>query len=157
MEKRIRGGVNVGTSSVLISFMLLCMVCFSALTYVTARSDYALSMQTAQRTKEYYEANRMAELYMTNIEGLLSKHVKTCSDPDEFYSTIPDLFSDNDSITVIEEQNEDNPVFLNYIVPINDTLELHVSLKAHYPDSRDHTVFNIENWNTVSIRQGMTF
>ncbi len=152
MDKKIRGGVNVGTSSVLVSFMLLCMVCFSALTYVTARSDYALSLQTARRTTEYYEANRMAELYMTNIEGLLSKHVKSCSNPAEFYSTIPALFSDNDSVIISEEQSADNPVMLSYVVPINETLELHVSLRAHYPDSEDHTVFSIENWNTVSIR-----
>jgi hypothetical protein len=152
MERKIRGGVNVGTCSVLVSFMLLCMVCFAALTYVSARSDYALSLQTAQRTTEYYEANRMAELYMTNIEGLLSKRVRNCKSADEFYASLPSLFSDNDSITVSGGQTEAEPVLLSYIVPINDTLELHVSLRAHYPDSEDQMIFSIENWNTVSIR-----
>ena len=152
MEKKIRGGVNVGTSSVLVSFMLLCMVCFAALTYVTARSDYALSRQTAQRTTEYYEANRLAELYMTNIEGLLSKRVRSCNNASEFYSSIPALFSDNDSVTVSAEPGADDQVLMSYVVPINENLELHVSLKAHYPDNEDQTVFNIENWNTVSTR-----
>ncbi|MCR5405898.1 MAG: hypothetical protein K6E88_03850, partial [Lachnospiraceae bacterium] len=79
MNKKFKGGVNVGTSSVLVSFVLLCMVSFAALTYLSAHSDYNLSKQTAQRTTEYYEANRMAELYMANIEGLLSKNLKTCN------------------------------------------------------------------------------
>ncbi len=152
MERKIRGGVNVGTRSVLVSFMLLCMVCFAALTYVTASSDYALSLQTAQRTTEYYDANRLAELYMTNIEGLLSKHVKSCTDADEFYSSIPALFSDNDSVTVSVGQEKGDPTLLSYTVPINETLELRVTLNAHFPDIEDHSVFNIESWNTVSIR-----
>ncbi|MBR4720003.1 MAG: hypothetical protein IKP31_07165 [Lachnospiraceae bacterium] len=151
MNKKFRGGVNVGTSSVLVSFVLLCMVSFAALAYLSAHSDYTLSMQTAQRTTEYYEANRIAELYMANIEGLLSKHVKTCRNAGDYYSSIGALFDDNDSVFVSEEEIRDNPVTLSYTVPINDTLELNVTLKAHYPDEDDHSIFTIEGWNTSVI------
>ncbi|MCR5233535.1 MAG: hypothetical protein K6E53_06450 [Lachnospiraceae bacterium] len=153
MKKKVRGGVNVGTSSVLVAFMLLCMVSFAALTYVSAKSDYTLSRQTAERTTQYYEANRLAELYMTNIEGLLSKRVRDCSNAADFYSSIPELFADNDSIMVSEEQYPDNPVTLSYTVPINDTLEIQVSLKTHYPEETDTSLFSIEAWNTVGIMQ----
>ena len=152
MNKNKRGGVNVGTSSVLVSFVLLCMVSFAALTYLSAHSDYNLSQQTAQRTTEYYEANKMAEIYMANIEGLLSKSLKSCRNAGDYYSAIPDLFADNDSVLVSEEENRDNPVTLSYTVPINDTLELNVTLKAHYPDDEDHSLFSIESWNTAAIR-----
>ena len=150
MNKKFRGGVNVGTSSVLVSFVLLCMVSFAALTYLSAHSDYTLSQQAAQRTTEYYEANRMAELYMANIEGLLSKHAKTCHNAGDFYSSISELFSDNESVFVSNEENRDNPVTLSYTVPINDTLTLNVTLKSHYPDDEDHSLFSIECWNTVA-------
>ncbi|MCR5421820.1 MAG: hypothetical protein K6E98_12545 [Lachnospiraceae bacterium] len=151
MKTKLQSAVNVGTTSVLITFMLLCMVCFAALTYISARSDYALSEQIAQRTTEYYEANRLAELYMTNIEGLLSKRVKSCRNATEYYSSIHSLFEDNDSVLVSKEQDQDNPVVLSYSVPINENLELQVSLKTHYPDNSDPSLFNIENWNTVNI------
>lgn len=152
MSKKSRGGVNVGTSSVLVSFVLLCMVSFAALTYLSAHSDYNLSQQTAQRTTEYYEANRMAELYMANIEGLLSKSLKSCHNAGDYYSSIPALFADNDSILVSEEENRLNPVTISYTVPINETLMLNVTLKAHYPDDDDHSIFKIESWNTSANR-----
>lgn len=152
MNKKFRGGVNVGTSSVLVSFVLLCMVSFAALTYLSAHSDYTLSQQTAQRTTEYYEANRMAELYMANVEGLLSKNLKSCHNAGDYYSSIPALFADNDSILVSEEEKKDNPVTISYTVPINDQLMLNVTLKAHYPDDQDHSLFTIEGWNTSAAQ-----
>ncbi len=152
MRKKFHGGVNVGTSSVLVSFVLLCMVCFAALTYLSAHSDYNLSKQTAQRTTEYYEANRLAELYLANIEGLLSKQLKECNNQGDYYSSIPSLFADNDSVMVSEEESRDNPVTLSYIVPINESLHLCVTLKTHYPDEEDHSLFSIESWNTENTQ-----
>jgi hypothetical protein len=152
MNKKFKGGVNVGTSSVLVSFVLLCMVSFAALTYLSAHSDYTLSQQTAQRTTEYYEANRMAELYMANIEGLLSKSLKSCSNAGDYYSSIPALFADNDMILVSNEEKRDNPVTISYTVPINESLELDITLKAHYPDDDDASLFSIESWNTAASK-----
>ncbi len=150
MKKNFKGGINVGTSSVLTAFVLLAMVSFAALTYLSAHSDLNLSRQTAERTSEYYEANATAELYMANIEGLLSKHVKRCSNAGDYYSGIPDLFSDNDTIIASEETSKNDPVTLSYTVPINDSLILYVTLKTHYPDENDERLFYIESWNTMN-------
>ena len=152
MNKKFKGGVNVGTSSVLVSFVLLCMVSFAALTYLSAHSDYNLSKQTAQRTTEYYEANRIAELYMANIEGLLSKNLKTCNNAGDYYSSIPGLFADNDMILVSEEESRDNPVTISYTVPINESLELNITLRSHYPENGDDSLFVIESWNTSAVK-----
>ena len=150
MKKKFKGGINVGTSSVLTAFVLLSMVSFAALTYLSAHSDLNLSRQTAERTSEYYDANRVAELYMANIEGQLSKYVKTCSNAGDYYEGIPALFSDNDSVITSVEQTRDDPVTLSYTVPINDSLTLNVSLKAHFPEEGDDQLFHIESWNTVN-------
>ena len=90
----------------------------------------------------------MAELYMANIEGLLSKSLKTCSNAGDYYSSIPGLFTDNDMILVSEEESRDNPVTISYTVPINESLELSITLKAHYPEDGDDSLFIIESWNT---------
>ena len=150
MKKKFKGGINVGTSSVLTAFVLLSMVSFAALTYLSAHSDLNLSRQTAERTSEYYEANARAELYMANIEGLLSKHIRNCNNAGEYYSGVPALFSDNDTIISSEESSKDDPVTLSYIVPINDSLTLYVTLKTHYPDENDDRLYYIESWNTVN-------
>jgi hypothetical protein len=150
MKKKFKGGINVGTSSVLTAFVLLAMVSFAALTYLSAHSDLNLSRQTAERTSEYYEANRVAELYMANVEGLLSKHIKSCKNAGDYYSGIPALFDDNDNIITSEEASKDDPVTLSYTIPINESLTLYVTLKAHYPDETDERLFYIESWNTMN-------
>ncbi|MCR5000956.1 MAG: hypothetical protein K6A71_04080 [Lachnospiraceae bacterium] len=150
MKKKFKGGINVGTSSVLTAFVLLSMVSFAALTYLSAHSDLNLSRQTAQRTSEYYEANRMAELYMANIEGLLSKHLKTCSNAGDYYDGIPELFADNDMVIASEEPNKNDPVTLSYQVPVNESLTLNVTLKTHYPEEGDEQLFHIDSWNAVN-------
>ena len=145
MNKKMAGGINVGTSSILVTFVLLCLVTFASLSYLSANSDYRLSLQTARRTTEYYEANRLAELYMANIEGQLSKCEARVKNASEYRQEIPKLFADNDSITV---NTKTDPVTLSYDVPVNDTQTLHVCLAAAYPDKNDDALFHIVSWHT---------
>ena len=145
MNKKHTGGINVGTSSILVTFVLLCLVTFAALSFLSANSDYRLSEQTAKRTTDYYEANRVAELYMANIEGLLSKCRQRSDSAASYYKEVPKLFSDNDTITVNEGSD---PMTLSYDIPVNDTQMLHVCLAVSYPEKGDDGLFHIVSWNT---------
>ncbi len=146
MKNKIRGGINVGTSSVLVAFVLLALVSFAALSYLSANSDYNLSLQAAKHTTEYYGANYRAEIYLANIEGLLSKNLKQYDNANDFYASLPKLFSDNDEITV--EQDDDN--LLRYTVVMNDTQKLNVCLKVTYPHNPDDELITIMEWYTKS-------
>lgn len=148
MNKKATGGINVGTSSILVTFVLLCLVTFAALSFLSANSDYRLSKQTAQRTTDYYEANRVAELYMANIEGLLSKCRQRTDSKAGYFEEVPKLFSDNESITVNEGSD---PVTISYDVPVNDTQNLHVCLAVSYPEQNDDALFHIVSWRTQNL------
>lgn len=145
MDRKQSGGMNIGTSSILVTFVLLCLVTFSALSYMSARSDYKLSEQTAQRTAEYYDANRMAEIYMANIQEMLEKHAASCGNEDEYLSGIDKVFGENENIII---ESADGKVLINYNVRINDAQNLDVVLSAHYPDEADETLFHIDRWST---------
>ena len=148
MKNKLRGGINVGTSSVLVAFVLLCLVTFAALTFISASSDLKLSQEVADRTTEYYAANMQAELFMANIEGLLSKKYNSVDSADAYYSSIEDVFSDNDMIAISHDLSDNNNVYISYSVPINDTSDLDVELIAHYPEAEDSTLFHINGWST---------
>lgn len=60
MEKK-NGGISTGTSLILVIFVVMCLVTFSVLAYISAVSDRNLSIQAAERTKEYYAACNKAE------------------------------------------------------------------------------------------------
>ena len=60
--------INMGTSFMLVIFILLCMVIFAILSLSSALRDYDYSKQKADRIKSYYEACNEAEEIYANIE-----------------------------------------------------------------------------------------
>lgn len=145
MQNKRTGGINIGTSLILVIFVLLSLVTFAALSYLSAKSDYTLSKEAANRTASYYDANRMAELYMVNVESLLTKHKSAVGTKDEYYEGIEELFGDNDNITVTGD-GEDK--YLEYLVPITSGQNLSVVLKVNYPNADGDNLFYIEKWAT---------
>lgn len=168
MKKKMTGGINVGTSSILVTFVLLCLVTFAALSFLSANSDYNLSRQSAERTTQYYAANSAAEYLLADIEGRLAKARTDAVSEDAFMDSIPKLFNDNDSIVVEKHASDDSSsdnspsdgstsvelsklaglTTLSYDVPVNDTQNLHVIISVNYPTSDDSALFHIMEWKT---------
>ena len=151
MDRKHSGGINIGTSSILVTFVLLALVTFAALSYMSARSDYVLSKEAADRTASYYDANRMAEIYLANIEALLSKHKSRCDGEKEYIEGVNDLFADNEKIEV--SAGEDGSKKLSYVIAVTNGQNLSVVLTVHYPDINDDSLFKIEKWSTSVNRQ----
>ena len=151
MDRKHSGGINIGTSSILVTFVLLALVTFAALSYMSARSDYVLSKEAADRTASYYDANRMAEIYLANIEALLSKHKSRCDSEKEYIEGVNDLFADNEKIEVSD--GEDGSKKLSYVIAVTNGQNLSVVLTVHYPDINDDSLFKIEKWSTSVNRQ----
>ena len=60
--------INIGTSFMLVIFILLCMVIFAVLSLSSALKDYDYAKQKANRTTAYYEACNEAEEIYAKIE-----------------------------------------------------------------------------------------
>ncbi len=151
MEKKHSGGINIGTSSILVTFVLLALVTFAALSYMSARSDYVLSKEAADRTASYYDANRMAEIYLANVEALLSKHLSSCDSESAYIDGVDALFADNDNITVTD--GDDGSKLLSYHVAVTSGQNLNVTLVVHYPDDSDDSLFKVDKWTTNVNRE----
>ena len=151
MDKKHSGGINIGTSSILVTFVLLALVTFAALSYMSARSDYVLSKEAADRTASYYDANRMAEIYLANIEALLSKHLDSTGSRQEYMDGVDSLFADNDKIDV--SVGEKGEKLLSYTIAVTNGQNLNVTLSVHYPDINDDSLFKVDKWTTNVNRQ----
>lgn len=146
MQKKYSGGINIGTSSILVTFVLLALVTFAALSYMSARSDYILSKEAANRTASYYDANRMGEIYLANIEALLSKEIEAGKSAEDYFGSIEGIFADNEKITV--ECVSSERILLKYSIAVTNGQNLNVVLSAHYPDGEDDSLFHVEEWAT---------
>ena len=150
-DKKHSGGINIGTSSILVTFVLLALVTFAALSYMSARSDYVLSKEAADRTVSYYDANRMAEIYLANIEALLSKHLGTSASRQEYMDGVDALFADNDKIEVSD--GKEGEKLLSYTIAVTSGQNLNVTLRVHYPDVEDDSLFKVDKWTTNVNRE----
>ncbi|MDD6328021.1 MAG: hypothetical protein Q4D54_04000 [Eubacteriales bacterium] len=105
-NKKKKNGITIGTSLILVTFVLLCLVAFSVLSFASANADYTKSTQTAEHTKDYYAAVSIAE---TRIADLIESRE---TNPEALHFTVPINDTQNLSVTLQADATDDNePVY----------------------------------------------
>ena len=79
-------GVNIGSSSILLIFVILCLVSFAVLSIVSTQTDYKLSCKLAERTTKYYEANNEVESYLRDLQASLEKIYEDSATAEEYFA-----------------------------------------------------------------------
>lgn len=145
-KKTFKAGMNVGSSSILVTFVLLCIVTFAALSFVSANADNKLAKQTAERISDYYIADNSAEVKLANIDGQL-RLLANDTDETAYFNDVKNLFSDSDLYSLILE---DDDILIHYEEPISDSQKLSVTLRVIYPESEDACAFEITEWQSYT-------
>ena len=60
MEKKKYPAVNIGSASMLVIFIILCLVTFSLLSVTSSNNDKTYAENIARRTLDYYTASNEA-------------------------------------------------------------------------------------------------
>ena len=73
-----KGGIGVGSASIVLVFAVLCLTVFSLITYVVASNDKALVDAEARLVTGFYEADALAERVIAEIleSGLVPGNVQ---------------------------------------------------------------------------------
>ena len=61
-EQKKKPIIGIGTTSIVLIFVMLCMLTFSVLSLATAQADLRLSRKSAERTTAYYDAENRAHI-----------------------------------------------------------------------------------------------
>ncbi len=130
MSKKREFRVNVGTSSILLIFVVLCLVAFATLSIVSAGADYKLSRKVADRTAAYYEAANQAEKYIASIDKTLQGIYSTAESEEAYFATVGHSKS--------------------YLVPISDLQSLSIKLDILYPTADDAPFYHITCWQVIT-------
>lgn len=138
---------NFGFSSILISFIMICIVTFSALALVTANSDYKLSRKVADRNQQYYLAQEQAYEKLSQIDSSLeSCYVRTGSQ-EEYKDAVRSALADLDGTWTDSE----DALYFTYTSEIAENQFLEVVLEIVYPTARSDGYYEIAKWHTVQI------
>ena len=123
-----KGGMGVGSASIVLVFAVLCLTVFSLITLVVARNNKALADAEASLVTGYYKADTLAERILA---GILEA------------GAMPDTVNGVE-IDISWDMARDADV-ASYICPISDIKELYVRLAIH-EDSVE-----ILNWQMLDI------
>lgn len=145
--------INIGFSSIVMVFIMICLVTFASLSVLTAHSDYRLSQKVADKTTAYYNADAIAREMLENVDATLYELYLNSSTVSDFYESLPTTdFSSNaphevrDIILNVSEEY----TTLSYEVSITDVQTLHVTLKINYPFAGSECFTTITRWQTVT-------
>ena len=151
--------VNIGSSLLLVIFLVLCLVTFATLSLSSARSDYGIksgaygfSSRLAERKTDYYRASSQAETILDQIDTVLAEAYKDA--PGTYYSTVEKKLSaltpvvDTDDV-VLEVNISAKKPSVSYQVPVNDKQFLSVVLELLPADEEDG-FYRVTQWKVVS-------
>lgn len=137
MNKKHPAAFNLGTSSILTVFVLLCLTTFAVLSLVSANADYRLSTALSRRTTAYYEASNHAERKLADIDRRLAVIDSDTSSEAAYFSRVR------------EELHTDDKFSLSWNEHISDSQVLQIELTLTYPSSEQPYYYRIDQWNVI--------
>ena len=145
MNKKSTPVINIGSASMLVIFIVLCLVTFATLSLASANGDYNFSKKIAARTTDYYNASNQAAEVLQQIDQILCD---TYTNSRGSYFT-----SASNTLASIDGINADftlsNPT-IAYSVKINDSQMLNVTLVLTFPIAKGAPYYHISTWQVVS-------
>ncbi len=145
--------VNVGSSFLLVVFLLLCLVTLATLSFSSAQSDKNFSQRLADRKTEYYAAANHAEKILGQIDGVLA-HAASSGQPGK---SLKELDFDQIDSNNAEIHYDPQKATISYQVPINEKQALDVALTVTNPEDAPETgYYRIEKWQTINTQKWET-
>ncbi len=129
-KQELSFGLNIGSSSILMIFVILCLISFATLSIVSANADSKLSRKVLDRTTAYYNACNEAERALAGVDNTLANIYASSKDEDEYFATVGHSKS--------------------YTIPISDLQSLQVNIEILYPKTETDTFYSVTSWQVLT-------
>ena len=129
--KKKQFGMNIGSASILLVFVILCLVSFAVLSIVSANADSKLSTRVLERTTAYYTACNQAADSLAGLDKTLTRIYRNTDSEEAYFSSV----GHNKS----------------YVIPISELQSLQVTVEILYPVSAEDTFYRITSWQVFNI------
>ena len=156
---------NIGSVTLMMILIVLCMVTFAALSLSTAVYDYQAAKKSATHVHDYYEASNQAEEQLASIDEVLQTAWRDAPDQASYYDIIRAHYADATGVSLSET---DSGMTLSWKNDLSDSQALQVSLDVLYPanatgDAADTSqdtseisqpvLYQISAWQVIATRE----
>ena len=144
---------NIGSVSLIMVFIVLCMVTFAILSLSESTGDYKFTEKLASHTTDYYTASSQAERALAEIDTLLHETGENAIGSETlFYQNVIEAIN-NTSISSINDLSatfdHDEVLYISYDVPVGDSQKLYVRLRVNAPQTSTTAAYTITAWQTL--------
>lgn len=139
---------NFGFSTILLSFVMICVVTFSALSLTTANSDYKLSKKVADKNQNYYLAQEQAYQKISAIDKTIAECYLSTDNEAAYYNRLLAALSPYGAYVTEEGEH-----ILSFVQPIAQDQQLSVRLRICYPQKDTDTFYKIVEWQSIYVRE----
>jgi len=134
--------VNVGTGapSLVTIFLILSLISFSVLSYMTSMADYRFANNRMEHSTAYHNASNESEERLAQIKQVL-ENIYQNSDKQAYFTNVIEALDQYDI------NSTDNT--LTFRTQIRDTQDLQVTIRLEYPDTEFDPLYTIVEWRVI--------
>lgn len=147
MSKNKKHMANFGFSTILLSFSMICIITFAALSLLTANSDYQLSKKVAEKNKNYYQIQNENMMELSKIDTQLHEIYNQSNHRDVYFQQATNMLNarQSGSVEVLEHD-----IFYHFSNELNKNQTLMVTIKILYPNNKTEPYYQITQWQTLT-------
>lgn len=153
MNKKKFSVMNIGSISLLMIFIILCMVILAALSLSSAAGNKSSADKFAVHSTNYYKASNQAEEVLDQIAGILAKSYQISPDSSTYFSEIKAMLSESDIGVNLNVSIESKPATLNYTTTVDGSQALEVELTLNDPWTTSSGFYTITSWKEVATSE----
>lgn len=145
--------LNMGTSSLLVIFLILSISLFATLTLSSAKSDLDFSKQLAGQKQAYYQVCNQSELLIASVDSLVKEQSRISKNAEDYFDKL--LISLDNEINSISIQKDklEKELILSWQIPFTDSKALFVAISIPWePSQNGNQYYQIISWQTQTIK-----
>lgn len=152
-----------GASLILMVLIIISIVCFAALSIVSAQADRRLTDHMQEQTDAWRAASNQGQYYLADVDAQLKEIYRSSSLQEQYYSAAQKLdgfFDRSDTSAVFYEDildvlantdtDPDTSVVLVYTTPVTDSQEYLMVIQVLWPDDNDGSRYRVLTSKTLN-------
>ena len=140
MKKKQGMSISIGSSTMLLIFVVISLVSFSVLSLSSAITDRKFTDKIKQKNSTYYNACNLAEEKIAEIDTMLAEAYAISSNEKSYF----DLVHSGTTITIPVSEYQELQVIITYLYPVKEG-------DSYYQiDS-----YSLVNFDTPALDQGL--
>lgn len=148
MKKHPYPVINIGSVLLLMTFIVLCLATFSALSLSSSVSEYQYSQKLAKHNQDYYAACNKANEMLQSIDDILKAAYK--GSQSDYYAAAERELESLDQVTADFSKK---PPTVTCRIAINRTQFLQVGLTLNPPSQIQEGYYRITSWQESPASQ----